>query len=214
MVKELIRFIEKVIYGLAVLGGCSVFSCEESLPPRDLRDFLSSVFRAPETADVFFVVENDTILTGRGSFFTVGLKNISDEFLQAKANIHGTLEISSPTDPSFHRKFDFVVPQFDGVTINPVSEFTVTVAWDQRDDSCRYVFRNLSLESYTIGHTTYLRTTQMLTFRAKGKVQFWPNVQTKELPEIAINHRYYFLGFDPRPDFMNSRSCRQFPITP
>lgn len=77
------------------------------------------------------------------------------------------------------------------------------MGWDQRDDSCRYVFRNLELGPVMIGRAIYLGTIQMLTFRVKGTVQFWPNVETKELPEITIRRRYLFRQFDPRSDFMN-----------
>ena len=209
MEKKTIRFIKKGLSGLAILSGCVLFSCEESLPPRDLKDFLSPVFRASETGDVFFrVFDNDTILTGAVAV-SVGMKNSSDEYLQARANVHGTLEISSPTDPTFHRSFDFSVPQFDEVTIKPQSEFTVTVAWDQRDDSCQYVFRNLEFVRVTIGVVPYYATTEMPTFRVKGRVQLWPNVQTKDLPEIIFKRRY-LCAFRPDSSFLNSRSCKQF----
>ena len=210
MLPSIFHSLKKVSFGLAVVGGLSFFSCDESLPPRDLKDFLDPAFRAAETADVFFNVLGDTIITGTGAFFSVGLKNNSDEYLQAKARIHGTMVITSPTDPSFRRSFEFTVPQFDEVTIRPLSEFTVSVVWDQRDDSCKYVFRNLPLEMVTIGRTAWYRTTGYRTFQARGKIQFWPNVETKDLPAITFSRRYYIIA-SLGSEFGNSRSCRQFP---
>ncbi len=215
MEKQFGRLVTNGIGGVVILSVFSMFSCDESLHPRDLKDLLSPVLLAKETDDVRFIITSDlvdTVLTGSGAFFSVGLKNNSDEVLQAKANIHGRLEISSLMDSTFHRTFDFTVPQFDTVTINPSSQFTVSVVWDQRDDSCRYVFRNLRVDSQMSGRVTWWVTTEMLTFRVRGRVQFWPNVQTKELSEITIQRRYYF-NFYPS-EFMHSRNCSQYRNTP
>ncbi len=207
--KNLIHTVKKGLYGLAILGARSLSSCDESLPPRDLKDFLAPVFRASQTGDVFFrIIDGDTILTGAVAV-SLGLKNNSDEYLQAQAKINGRLEITSPTDPTFHRAFDFTVPKFSEVTINPLSEFTVTVEWDQRDDNCRYPFLDLEFVPVTIGAAPYYASAQMLTFRVRGRVQLWPNVQTKDLPEITFSRRY-LCTFKPDTSFLNSRSCRQF----
>lgn len=209
MAKNFLGILKKVACSLALLGACSLLSCDESLPPRDLKDFLVPVFRASETGDVFFrVVDGDTILTGAIAV-SLGLKNNSDEYLQAKANINGRLEITSPSDPTFHRAFNFTVPKFGEVTINPLSEFTVSVEWDQRDDSCKYIFRDLEFVPVEIGRAPYYRGFPPLTFRVKGKLQLWPNVQTKDLPEISFSRQYY-CSFKPDASFLNSRSCRQF----
>jgi hypothetical protein len=203
--------VKKFVVGGALLFGCSLISCDESLPPRDLQDFLSPVFRAEQAGEVFFSVQADTFLYGSGQSFAVGLRNNSDEYLQARAAIRGTIRLSSPTDPTFHRTYEFTVPQFGVVTINPNSEFTVSVPWDQRDDSCRYVFRNLSIKDTVLGRDTPAwKTAQSVTFVATGRIQFWPNVETKDLPEFTFWRRWIFT-FDPRTGFMNSRSCRQFP---
>lgn len=207
-VGPIVPIAKRIFHVCTIVGLSALFACEETLPPRDLKDFLSPVFRTVETGDVFFRSVPDTIIFGSGSFFSIGLKNNSDEYLQARSTVRGTLEISS-TSPPFHRTFEFTLPEYDIVTIRPLSEFTVNVRWDQRDDSCRYAFRDLNLDRIIISRTEWWRTTRPVTFRAKGRIQIWPNVQTKELPEITFSRIYYF-DFDPRPDFMSSRSCRQF----
>jgi hypothetical protein len=203
-------------YTILLLGISTFLSCEETLPPRDLKDFLSPVFRGGSEPEVFFDVAGDTVMFGSGAFFIVGLENTSDEYLQAKARIRGSIDITSSTDPSFHRRFDFSQAHLDTLldllTIKPHSQFTTSVFWDLRDDSCRYPFRGLELVSVTIGRRGWLCTKDLLRFRAKGSVQFWPNVQTKTLPEVTVERRPCF-GFDPRGGFENSRSCRQFPGT-
>ena len=214
MTKQLFNPVRKLLYGIGVLSLCSSFLCEESLPPRDLKDFLSPILRAPETADVFFNVERDTFMVGTGAFLSLGLKNNSDEYLQAKARIHGTLEVSSSIDPTFRRIFEFSVPEYNEVTIPPLAEFTVRVPWDQRDDSCRFVFRNAFFEEFLIGgRVSWYRTRTLLTFRIKGRVQIWPNVQTMDLPEITF-HRRYYIGVLLGRSFKDLTTCAQFRSEP
>jgi hypothetical protein len=201
----------KHLSAMVVFGLLCFAACEESLPPRDLNDFLSPIFQAVDTTDVFTVTGQDTVPSGASVSFLVGVRNSSDELLQAKANIHGTIEISSPTDPTFHRTLQFALPEYDEVTVDPMGDFAVRVPWDQRDDSCRYVFRNLDFDTVRLGSEflshLYWRTTSILTFQARGTVQFWPNVRTLELDEITFGKRFY-LPFKPEAGFLNSSECK------
>jgi hypothetical protein len=209
--KDFMRLLTKGVCAIVVFGILCFIACEESLPPRDLKDFLSPVFQAVDTTDVFTVTGQDTVPSGASVSFFVGVKNGSDELLQAKANIHGTIEISSSTDPAFHRTLQFALPEYDEVAVDPMGEFAVQVRWDQRDDSCHYVFRNLEFDTVRLGSEflshLYWRTTSALTFQARGTVQFWPNVRTMELEEVTFRKRFY-LPFKPEDSFLNSRECK------
>jgi hypothetical protein len=211
MGKDLMRSLTKHVSAMMVFGMLCFVACEESLPPRDLEDFLSPIFQAVDTTDVFTVTGQDTVPSGAGVSFFVGVRNSSDELLQAKANIRGTIEISSSTDPAFHRTLQFALPEYGEVTVGPMDDFAVQVPWDQRDDSCHYVFRNLDFDTVRLGSEflshLYWRTTSVLTFQARGTVQFWPNVRTLELEEITFRKRFY-LPFKPEASFLNSRECK------
>lgn len=187
-----------------------LLSCEEELPPRVLEDFLEPVFDPQDALDVWIIVtpRNDTIMLREG--FEVGLRNRSDEILEAKARVRGTIELWSLDDSTFRRTIMFELTFFDSITILPESLFTVTVVWDQRDDSCRFVYRTLEeFERFTRGRNIWFRGSRTFRFRARGSVQFFPNVETKVLPEVEFTRIYEF-NFQPSQEFLRQVKCVGF----
>ncbi|MFQ5798261.1 MAG: hypothetical protein ACE5H0_06150 [Bacteroidota bacterium] len=143
-----------------------------------------------------------------GEGFVVGLRNRSDEILEAPARIRGTIELWSLDDSTFRRTFMFEETFFDSITILPETTFTVSVVWDHRDDSCRFAYRMLErFEEVMIGSFVWHRGIPTLRFRARGSIQMFPNVETKILPEVEFSRRYIFRWL-PSEEFLNRVDCR------
>ncbi|MFQ5799331.1 MAG: hypothetical protein ACE5H0_11680 [Bacteroidota bacterium] len=203
----MLRF-TKILAGL--LFASLLLSCEEELPPRVLEDFLEAVFDPQDRLDVWIIATegNDTIMLREG--FIVGLRNHSDEILESKARVRGTIELWSLDDSTFRRTIMFERTFFDSITILPESLFTVTVVWDQRDDSCRFAYRTLEgFERFIRGKEIWFRGRGTFRFRARGSVQFFPNVESKVLPEVEFTRIYEF-NFQPSEEFLRRVKCGGF----
>ncbi len=188
-------------------------SCEEELPPRVLEDFLEPVFVPGQSREIR--IEKDPGESIFGEFtatpdvFRVGLKNLSDEGLESPARVRGEIELWLTQDDRVHRTFSFEDTRITAITIKPESLFTVSVEWDQRDDSCRYAFWSLVGSQFTVearGQAIWYVSQTVLRFRARGKVQLFPNVETKELPEVEFTRTYAF-NFPAGYSFLTRVDC-------
>ena len=194
-----------------VICGASALSCSEEFPTRVLEDFLEPVFIAGDSLDVR-IFESFTTgeITIAGEGFAVGLRNLTDEILEAPSRVRGNIELWSVEDSTFRRTICFEKTFFDTITILPESPFTVSVVWDLRDDSCRFAYRTLSFfDRFIEGQLTWYRGRKTFRFRARGSIQMFPNVETKLLPEVAFKRSYAF-NFLPSKEFLDQVKCEGF----
>ena len=148
----------------------------------------------------------DTLVLGES--ITAGLRNLSDEILEAPGLVRGDIQLTSLDDTTFHRSIHFELSFFDSVRILPESLFTVSVVWDLRDDSCRYVYRMLrNFQPASYRGQPALQGIPSLRFRASGRIQMFPNVETKNLPEVEFTRTYFFTRFTPTEEFLNRVEC-------
>ncbi len=194
-----------------VICGASTLSCSEEFPARVLEDFLEPIFIAGDSLDVRIFgsfTTGEMIIAGES--FAVGLRNLTDEILEAPSRVRGNIELWSVEDSTFRRTISFEETFFDTITILPESLFTVSVVWDLRDDSCRFAYRSLKdFDRFMEGQAVWYRGRKVFRFRARGSIQVFPNVETKLLPEVEFKRSYAF-NFLPSKEFLDQVKCEGF----
>ncbi len=175
-----------------------VFSCEETLPPREKpKDFLVATI-ALNPGPV--VIQDGTGAAREGSF-VLELKNLFDEVLQDSALVRGTIEIWLKNNPSQRRLIICTegdvsnnVVRFGLATLGVDSSARLTKAWNHKTDE-GIPFWSFGRLSPRISHggVPYCES-DPLQFVASATVQLFKNVQPERTQQIEFSLTYWVFG--------------------
>jgi hypothetical protein len=185
--------------------------CEELLPPRtDPQNYLQMSFSGADGNVV--LLEDLSMLSVVPGGFSVGVKNLHDEVLQAEEDIDISIGFHITASPSLggsahgdrNQLLSFRMLQHDLLTIEPESTALFFIQWDHAAYRLWEYPALVFHESPGNPVNIYWFDCEPIHITATGTAKFFENVAAVDLPETTFSISYQIFVSEPVPAVVDS----------